>query len=58
MTLTTDATWLMYANIAIWVGLGAYLLYLGHKTARLEARLSRLLHAAGKNTPASPGEGE
>lgn len=37
-----DASWLMYANIAVWLGIGGYLLFLGRKTARLESRLSRL----------------
>lgn len=43
-------TWLMYASITVWIGLGGYLFLLGGKAARLETRLARLEYAARKNT--------
>lgn len=49
-------SWLMYASIAVWIGLGGYLFLLGGKTARLETRLSRLEYAARKNS--APGNGD
>lgn len=50
-----DVSWLMYANIAVWLGIGAYLFHLGRKTARLESRVSRLAYAERK-TPSGNGE--
>lgn len=50
-----DVSWLMYANIAVWIGLGGYLLFLGRKTARLESRISRLLFTESK-TPSRDKE--
>lgn len=50
------AAWLMYANIAVWIGIGAYLFYLGRKTARLESRLSRLLFTENKTRARNEGE--
>lgn len=38
----------MYASIAVWLGLGGYLFFLGKKAARLENRLERLEYAAEK----------
>ena len=43
-------SWFMYASIAVWLGLGAYLFLLGNKSARLEARLRRLERAEDKKT--------
>lgn len=34
--------WLMAANVAVWCGLGAYLLFLGQRQRRLAARLIHL----------------
>ena len=43
-----DASWLVYAGMVVWLGLGGYLFLLGRKTATLETRLRRLEYAAGK----------
>ncbi|MFQ8889424.1 MAG: CcmD family protein [Bilophila wadsworthia] len=37
----TDMDWLMYANIAVWIGLGAYLAFLRNQIA-LNRRLTQL----------------
>lgn len=50
------SSWLTYASIAVWLGLGAYLFLLGTRAARLETRLRRLERMADKN--ATPGGGE
>ena len=35
----TDMDWLMYANIAVWIGLGAYLAFLLRNQIALNRRL-------------------
>ena len=50
-----EISWLMYASIAVWLGLGGYIFLLGKKAARLESRLDRLEYAAGKPTADSDG---
>lgn len=35
-------TWLMYANIAVWIILGGYLAFLGHIQKKQEQRLKQL----------------
>ncbi len=34
--------WLMYANIAVWLGLGAYLAFLARAQSALDRRLQRM----------------
>ncbi|SHN49194.1 CcmD family protein [Desulfovibrio litoralis] len=34
--------WLMFANIAIWAGLGVYLMFIAFKHQQLVKRISRL----------------
>ncbi len=41
-----DASWLLYASAAAWLGLGGYLFILGRKAAALEKRLRRLESSA------------
>ena len=38
----TDMDWLMYANIAVWIGLGAYLAFLLPTQIALKRRLTQL----------------
>lgn len=38
----TDMDWLMYANIAVWIGLGAYLAFLLRDQIALNRRLTQL----------------
>ena len=42
-----DASWLLYASAAVWLGLGAYLFILTRKAADLETRLRRLEASGG-----------
>ena len=35
-------SWVMYANMAVWLGIGGYLFFLGRKTVALEKRLRHL----------------
>ena len=39
-----NITWLMSANIMVWLGLGAYLLFLTKKQCTLQKRLSLKEH--------------
>lgn len=34
--------WLMYANIAVWIGLGAYLAFVGRVQSALTRRLEQM----------------
>ena len=38
----TDMDWLMYANIAVWIGLGAYLAFLLRNQIPLNRRITQL----------------
>lgn len=38
----TDMDWLMYANIAVWIGLGAYLAFVARAQIALNRRLAQL----------------
>lgn len=38
----TDMDWLMYANIAVWIGLGAHLAFLLRNQIALNRRLTQL----------------
>ena len=38
----TDMDWLMYANIAVWIGLGAYVAFLLRNQIVLNRRLAQL----------------
>lgn len=40
--IMTDMDWLMYANIAVWIGLGAYLAFLLRNQIALNRRLAQL----------------
>lgn len=51
-----ETSWLLYASIAVWLGLGGYLFFLGKKAACLEARLERLEYAAEKSANSAAGE--
>ncbi len=44
--MQTD-TYLLLANIAVWLGLGGYAAFLQARSARLEQRLSQLEQAGG-----------
>ena len=35
-------SWVMYANMAVWLGIGGYLFFLGRKAVALEKRLRHL----------------
>ncbi|MBQ9536511.1 MAG: CcmD family protein [Desulfovibrionaceae bacterium] len=35
-------TWVVTANVAVWLGLGFYLFFLSHKQNKLARRLKRL----------------
>ena len=35
----TDMDWLMYANIAVWIGLGAYLAYMSQSMSVMRGLL-------------------
>jgi len=37
-----DVTWLLYASITVWAGLGIYLFLLSRRSNALEKRLHRL----------------
>ena len=49
-----ETLWLMYASIAVWLGLGGYILLLGKKASRLETRLERLQYLAEKSAGTPP----
>ena len=38
----TDMDWLMYANIAVWIGIGAYLAFRRRNQIALNRRLTQL----------------
>ncbi len=37
-----DIDWLMYANIAVWVGLGLYIAFIARKQVALKRRLDQM----------------
>lgn len=51
-----DAAWFMYAAMAVWLGLGGYLFFLGRTMASLETRMSRLEYAQKKSATGRDGE--
>ena len=44
----SDVAWLFVAFVAVWIGIGAYLMTLGARQRRLEQRLANL-EATGRN---------
>lgn len=40
--------WILYANAAVWIGLGGYVFFLMQRQQRLQARLQRLERDHGK----------
>lgn len=41
-----EVSWLMYASMVVWAGLGGYLFLIGRKASALETRISRLEYAS------------
>lgn len=54
-----EISWLMYASIAVWLGIGGYLCLLGKRSSTLEKRLRRLEYTAQQaEQPAAHTRGE
>ena len=43
-------SWVMYANMAVWLGVGGYLLFLARRAVALDRRLRRMEYAATRNS--------
>ncbi len=48
--LANPAAWLFWANAAVWIGLCAYLVFLGRTQAAIRRRIRRLEHDSAGET--------